>query len=84
MSGLFGRFRDFVQRRSIYLATTPFAAGCTVPADAVARRLADRLETRRLFYEGAHQLRLKLHDRETLLESVLSQHDVVIDPCRVE
>lgn len=78
MSGLFGRFRDFVQRRTIYLATTPFAG------DAGCRLRILWLDAWSLFNEGANQLGLEFHQTETLVKCVLRQDDVIIDASRVQ
>jgi hypothetical protein len=58
MSGLFGGFRDFVQRRAIYLPTTPLA---TDASNTNSRLLTLRLDTRRLLNQRANQLGLQLY-----------------------
>jgi hypothetical protein len=81
MSGLFGGFRDFVQRRAIYLPTAPLAADA---GNADRRLLTLRLDTRRLLNQRANQLGLQLNQTQTLMERILSQHDMIIDACRVQ
>lgn len=57
MSGLFGGFRDFVQRRAIYLPSDPLA---TDASHANYRLLTLWLDTRRLLNQRANQLGLQL------------------------
>ena len=82
MSGLFGGFRHFVQRRAIYLPAAPFAADAANTGHTGLLTL--RLDTRSLLNQRTNQFRLQFRQTEALVERVLGQHDMIINSSRVE